>query len=88
MTTFLDNPTNIALVLNLVQELGGLFVNLTSTLQQAHAEGRDVTDAEVASLRNSDAVARQKLNDLITQKEQAEAPQAPEAPEAPQPVPS
>lgn len=48
----------------LTQALAGA-QKMSALLQQAHAEGRDVTDAELAGLRTADDAAKAALDRAI-----------------------
>lgn len=56
---------NALLVIEALTEALGNAQKLSSLLQQAHAEGRDVTDAELSVLRNADDAAKAALDQAI-----------------------
>lgn len=58
---------NAALILQLLVELLAQGAQLAMTLKTAQAEGRDLTDAEVAAFLNSDTAARGALQAAIDQ---------------------
>lgn len=56
---------NELLVIQALTEALASAQKLSSLLQQAHSEGRDVTDAELDSLRSDDDRAKASLDQAI-----------------------
>lgn len=56
---------NALLVIQALTEALASAQKLSSLLQQAHSEGRDVTDAELDSLRSDDDRAKASLDQAI-----------------------
>jgi hypothetical protein len=56
---------NLTLILQLLIELGSQISNVASLVRNAQAAGRDVTDAELQTLRDAYAAAHKALDDAI-----------------------
>lgn len=68
------NAENILIGLDIVDKLLARAAAWNTAVRDANQEGRDLTDAEVANLRNQDDEAEARLVDAIEKKRKREKP--------------
>lgn len=59
---------NALLAIQLLTQILTQAQGLSAVLQKAHAEGRDITDAELDSLASADNASKERLQTLIDAK--------------------
>jgi hypothetical protein len=69
--------TNVLVAIQLLHDLTQRASIVAAVLGQAHAEGRDVSDADLKSLQDSDDAAKVALNAKIAELSPSEPPPAP-----------